>query len=62
MTRTIQFGKVCEREQKLCVNGFPEDCLYLFYINVRTVSVCYNNLCNDDEVIDHTGGDIEMIH
>jgi hypothetical protein len=27
----------------------------LFYVDVRYVSVCYNNLCNDDEVIDHTG-------
>jgi hypothetical protein len=26
----------------------------LFYNDVRYVSVCYNNLCKEDEVIDHT--------
>jgi hypothetical protein len=27
----------------------------LFYVDVRYVSVCYNNFCNDNELIDHTG-------
>jgi hypothetical protein len=34
----------------------------LFYVDVRTVSVCYSSLCNEDEVIDHMGGGIETIH
>jgi hypothetical protein len=34
---------------------FQKTASILFYVNVRYVSVCYNNLCNNDEVIDHTG-------
>jgi hypothetical protein len=41
---------------------FQKTVSILFYINVRYVSVCYNNLCNNDEVIDRMGGGIEMIH
>ena len=33
-----------------------------FYVNIRYVSVCYNILYNDNEVIDRTGGGIETIH
>jgi hypothetical protein len=34
---------------------FQKTASILFYINVRYVSVCYNNLCNNDEVIDRMG-------
>jgi hypothetical protein len=34
---------------------FQKTASILFYVDVRYVSVCHNNLCNDDEVIDHTG-------
>jgi hypothetical protein len=34
---------------------FQKTASILFYVDVRYVSVCYNNLCNDDEVIDRTG-------
>jgi hypothetical protein len=34
---------------------FQKTASILFYVDVRYVSVRYNNLCNDDEVIDHTG-------
>jgi hypothetical protein len=34
----------------------------LFYIDVRYASVCYNNLHNNNEVIDHMGAGIEMIY
>jgi hypothetical protein len=41
---------------------FQKTVSILYYVNVRIVSVCYNNLCNNDEVIDCTGGGIDMIH
>jgi hypothetical protein len=41
---------------------FQKTASILFYIDVRYVSVCYNNLHKDDEVIDCTGGGIETIH
>jgi hypothetical protein len=34
---------------------FQKTASILFYTNVRYVSVCHNNLCNDDEVIDCMG-------
>jgi hypothetical protein len=34
---------------------FQKTASILFYVYVRYVSVCHNNLCNDDEVIDITG-------
>ncbi len=33
---------------------FQKTASILFYIDVRYVSVCYNNLRNDDEVVDRT--------
>ncbi len=41
--------------------GFQKTASILFYVNVRYVSACYNNLRNDD-VIGRTGGGIDMIH
>jgi hypothetical protein len=35
--------------------NFQKTTSILFYINVKYVSICHNNLCNDDEVIDITG-------
>jgi hypothetical protein len=34
---------------------FQKTASILFYVKVRYVSVCYNNLRNDDETIDRTG-------
>jgi hypothetical protein len=34
---------------------FQKTASILVYVNVRYVSVCHNNLCRDDEVIDRTG-------
>ncbi len=34
---------------------FQKAASILFYVIVIYVSVCHNNLCNDDEAIDHTG-------
>jgi hypothetical protein len=34
---------------------FQKTASILFYVDVRYVSVCHNNLCNDNEVIDRTG-------
>jgi hypothetical protein len=33
---------------------FQKTASILFYVDVKYVSVCHNNLCNDDEVIDIT--------
>ncbi len=33
---------------------FQKTASILFYVNVKYVSVCYNNLHNNNEVIDHT--------
>ncbi len=33
---------------------FQKTASILFYVNVKYVSGCHNNLCNDDEVIDIT--------
>ena len=34
---------------------FQKTSSILFYVDVRYVSVCHNNLCNDNEIIDITG-------
>ncbi len=34
---------------------FQKTTSILFYIDVKYVSLCHNNLCNDEEVIDLTG-------
>ncbi len=44
------------------LTDFQKTASILFLIDVWYVSVCYNNLCNNNEVIDHTGGGIETIH
>ncbi len=36
---------------------FQKTTSILFYVDVKYVSVCHNNLCNDDKVIDITGHD-----
>jgi hypothetical protein len=41
---------------------FQKTASILFYVDVRYVSVCYNNLRNNNEVVDHTEGNIETIH
>jgi hypothetical protein len=41
---------------------FQKTASILFYLDVRYLSVCYNSLCNNNEVVDHTGGGIETIH
>ncbi len=34
---------------------FQKTASILFYFDVKYVSICHNNLCNDNEVIDRTG-------
>jgi hypothetical protein len=34
---------------------FQKTASTLFYVDVKYVSICHNNLCNDDEVIDIMG-------
>ena len=41
---------------------FRKTASILFYVNLRYVYVHYNNLHNDDEVIDHMGGGVKTIH
>jgi hypothetical protein len=51
-----------KRNKNSVLMDFQKTAYILFYIEVRTVSACYNNLCNNNEVIDHTGGGSEAIH
>jgi hypothetical protein len=58
----VNLVKFVKGNTKSVLIDFQKIASILFYVNVRYVSVCYNNLCNDNEVIDRTGGGIEMIH
>jgi hypothetical protein len=47
----VKFGK---RNTNAVLMDFQRTASILFYVNVKYVSVCYNSLCNNDEVIDCT--------
>ncbi len=58
----INLVKFVKGSTNLVLMDFQKTGSILFNVNVKYVSVCYNNLCNNDEVIDRTGGSIETIH
>jgi hypothetical protein len=58
----VDLVKFVKGNKNFVLMDFQKTNSILFYANVRYVSVCYNNLHNDNEVIDHTGGGIETIH
>jgi hypothetical protein len=58
----INLVKFVKGKKNSVLMDFQMTASILFYVNKRTVSVCYDNLCNDNEVIDSRGGGIEMIH
>ncbi len=49
-----QFVKLVKGNTNSVLMDFQKTTSILFYVDVRYVSVCYNNLCNKDEVIDRT--------
>jgi hypothetical protein len=54
--------KFVKGNKNFVLMDFQKTASILFYVYVRYVSVCYYNLCNNNELIDRMGGDIEMIH
>jgi hypothetical protein len=58
----IDLVKFVKRNTNSVLMDFQKTISILFHIDVKYVCVCYNNLCNNDEVIDHMGGGIETIH
>ncbi len=51
----INLVKFVKGNTKAVLIDFQKTASILFYVDVRYVSIHYNNLCNDDEVIDRTG-------
>jgi hypothetical protein len=47
----LNLVKFVKRNTNSVLLDFQKTASILFYINVKYVSVCHNNLCNDDEVI-----------
>ncbi len=58
----VNLVKFVKGNTKSVLMNFLKTASVLLYVNLRCVSVSYNNLRNDDEVIDHTGNGIETIH
>jgi hypothetical protein len=50
----INLAKFVKGNTNSVLMDFQKTPSILFYFNVKYVSVCYNNLCNDAEVIDLT--------
>jgi hypothetical protein len=53
----VKLVKFVKQNTNSMLMDFQKTASILFYINVKYVSVCHNNLCNDDEVIDIMGHD-----
>ncbi len=53
----VKLVKFMKQNTNSVLIDFQKTASILFYIDVKYVSVCHNNLCNDDEVIDITGHD-----
>ncbi len=53
----IDLVKFVKRNTNSVLMDFQKTASILFYVDVKYVSVCHNNLCNNDEVIDITGHD-----
>jgi hypothetical protein len=51
----VNLVKFVKRNTNSVLLDFQKTASILFYVYVRYVSVCHNNLCNDDEVIDRMG-------
>jgi hypothetical protein len=62
----LDLVKFVEGNTNSVLMDFQINASILFYINVGYVSVCHNNLCNDDEVIDIMGHEhppvIDQLH
>jgi hypothetical protein len=50
----VNLVKIVKGSTNSVLMDFQKTAFILFYINLIYVSVCYNNLCNEDEVIDCT--------
>ncbi len=50
----INLVKFVKGNTNSMLTDFQKTASILFYVNVRYISVCFNNLCNNDEVIDIT--------
>ncbi len=53
----IKLVKFVKQNSNSMLMDFQKTAYILFYVNVKYVSVCHNNLCNDNEVIDIMGHD-----
>ncbi len=51
----VNLVKLVKGNTNSMIMDFQKTASILFYVDVRYVSVCYNNLCNNDEIIDRTG-------
>ncbi len=51
----VDLVKFVEGNINSVLMDFQKTASILFYVNIRYVSVCHNNLCNNNEVIDCTG-------
>jgi hypothetical protein len=48
----VNLIKFVKGNNNFVLMDFQKTASILFYVDVTHVSVCYNNLCNDDEAID----------
>jgi hypothetical protein len=53
----VKLVKFVKQNTNSVLMDFQKTTSILFYIDVKYVSVCHNNLCNNNEVIDITGRD-----
>ncbi len=51
----VNLVKFVKRNTNFVVMDFQKTASILFYADVKYVSICHNNLCNNNEVIDITG-------
>jgi hypothetical protein len=57
----VDLVKFVKRNTNSVLMDFHKTASILFYVNVKYVSVCHNNFCNGDEVIDITGHGIPPV-
>jgi hypothetical protein len=57
----VNLVKFVKRNTNSMLMDFQKTASVLFYVDVRYVSVCHNNLCYDDEVTDITGHSIPPV-
>jgi hypothetical protein len=51
----VKLVKFVKQTTNSMLMDFQKTASIIFYVDVKYVSVCHNNLCNNDEVIDITG-------